>query len=67
MPSWHATVHLVDLDTGIQIGQPWDEGIASAASLAEARRQLRNKAWDAVDSRLNDVSVEFVDGPHRGS
>jgi hypothetical protein len=59
---WTSNVLLRDLETGNQIGECWLEE-ARAPDEAEAARRIRNKAWDSVDTRLNDVSIELVDGP----
>mgnify|MGYP001588868745 FL=1 len=64
---WWANVMLRDLETGNQLWECWIEKVDNpeATTKAEAARQLVNKAWDNVDSRLNDVTIELVDGPTR--
>jgi hypothetical protein len=59
---WVSNVLLRDLETSNQIGECWLEEV-QAPDEAEAERRIRNKAWDNVDTRLNDVSIELVDGP----
>lgn len=64
---WSSNVMLVDLESGNQLGECWIVEVpeTAAQSEAEAIRAIRQKAWEEVDSRLNDVSVELVDGPIR--
>lgn len=59
---WVSNVLLRDIETGNQIGECWLEEVR-APNKAEAGRRIINKAWDNVDTRLNDVSIELVDGP----
>jgi hypothetical protein len=61
---WHSNVMLVDTETGNQIGECWIVE-ADAPDKETAERLIRAKAWEEVDTRLNDVRIDLVDGPMR--
>ena len=59
---WWSNVMLIDTETGNQIGECWIVE-AQAETKAEAAKAIRLEAWKAVDTRLNDVRIDVLDGP----
>lgn len=64
MPRYSAIVQLYDLDKGKYFGDSWEVEV-TAKNRLEAAREIRRKAWDDVDTRMNDVGIELVSVPKR--
>jgi len=60
MHEWACNVELLDTNTGNQIGECWIVEV-EARSFEEARDAIRAKAWQDVDTRLNDVRIALMD------
>ena len=57
---WGSNVILRDSDTAQQIGECGYYEVRATSKL-EAAREIRRKAWEDVDTRLNDVWLELLD------
>ncbi|HWK31085.1 MAG TPA: hypothetical protein VNR20_03275 [Terriglobales bacterium] len=64
MTRWWSNVMLIDTDTGNQMGECWIVEVDAPDEKA-AKQAIRNKAWEDVDTRLNDVRIDILDGPTR--